>query len=357
MKIGKLHLKSAVQSHSRFDLSCHHLTTMDFGQIVPIFVQHEIVPGDSFNIKNNVFARLAPLAVPTYGNCYFKTASFFVPYHQVAYDMEAFLAGDEYFNGKLANNRSVPYCVLLGTLLNLPKMARPETIVPSDLSSIDSKYVYIDDGSDISDLSVVYNDGSVSRFYRYRFTTLGRYYVKVLASLGYLFPTFVVGESAGSEVYTPCNLLPLLSYYKAYNDWMSQSAIYNNSRMTNILQKIRYSWDTYGNVYSDLVSDLSHLFEDTYLLYESNYFTSAWASPNEIIPNGGYNRNSLSPNRGLDVTDSALDDNKQLTTNAVTTANLSQNSIITSVPDMDQQQQKHPSASLFHYLQNASHLS
>ena len=55
---------------------------MEIGEIMPI-LHEELIPGDSFNIGESVFARLAPLAVPTYGSFYFKTASMFVPYYQL----------------------------------------------------------------------------------------------------------------------------------------------------------------------------------------------------------------------------------------------------------------------------------
>ena len=80
-----LKVKSAVKTRNKFDLSRTHLTTMDFGQIIPLFCE-ETVPGDKFNVSADFFARLAPLVKPTYGKFLFKTVSAFVPYHQIAYD-------------------------------------------------------------------------------------------------------------------------------------------------------------------------------------------------------------------------------------------------------------------------------
>lgn len=87
-----LHVKSAVKSRNKFDLSRSHLTTMDFGEIVPLFVE-ETIPGDEITVNGNYFSRMAPLVRPTYGKFQFKTMSAFVPLHQIAEDAEAWLAG------------------------------------------------------------------------------------------------------------------------------------------------------------------------------------------------------------------------------------------------------------------------
>ena len=76
-----LKVKSAVKSRNKFDLSRTHLTTMDFGEIVPLLVE-ETVPGDQISVDATYFSRLAPLVKPTYGKFSFKTVSAYVPYHQ-----------------------------------------------------------------------------------------------------------------------------------------------------------------------------------------------------------------------------------------------------------------------------------
>lgn len=49
-----LHVKSAVRSRNKFDLSRSHLTTMNFGEIVPLFVE-ETIPGDDIKVKSDFF--------------------------------------------------------------------------------------------------------------------------------------------------------------------------------------------------------------------------------------------------------------------------------------------------------------
>ena len=102
----KLNVKSAVKSRNKFDLSRTHLTTMDFGQIVPLFCE-ETVPGDKFNVNATYFSRMAPLVKPTYGKFYFKTMESFVPYYQVCDGIDAWFAGDSTFEGESTQSRYI----------------------------------------------------------------------------------------------------------------------------------------------------------------------------------------------------------------------------------------------------------
>ena len=88
----RLHTKSAVKSHNKFNLDGTHLTTMDFGQIVPLYSK-ELIAGDKFSVQANFFSRMAPLVRPTYGKFSFKVMNVFVPFHQVAYDYDAWVDG------------------------------------------------------------------------------------------------------------------------------------------------------------------------------------------------------------------------------------------------------------------------
>lgn len=82
-----LHVKSAVRSRNKFDLSRTHLTTMNFGEIVPLMCE-ETIPGDDIKVNASYFSRMAPLVKPTYGKFSFKTMTAFVPYHQIAEDFD-----------------------------------------------------------------------------------------------------------------------------------------------------------------------------------------------------------------------------------------------------------------------------
>ena len=49
----RLHVKSAVKSHNKFNLDQSHLTTLSFGQIVPLY-NKELVAGDKFSVNQLV---------------------------------------------------------------------------------------------------------------------------------------------------------------------------------------------------------------------------------------------------------------------------------------------------------------
>ena len=75
---------------SSFDRSSALKTTFDADYLVPIFVD-DVVPGDTFNMNANFFARLAsPTVLPLMDNLYLDTFFFFVPYRLVWDNWEKF---------------------------------------------------------------------------------------------------------------------------------------------------------------------------------------------------------------------------------------------------------------------------
>lgn len=63
---------------SRFNRSHGHKTTFDAGWLVPIFLD-EVLPGDTFNLRMQGFARLATPIDPIMDNMFMETFFFFVP--------------------------------------------------------------------------------------------------------------------------------------------------------------------------------------------------------------------------------------------------------------------------------------
>jgi hypothetical protein len=63
---------------SSFNRSHGHKTTFDAGYLVPFFVD-EVLPGDTFNCRATLFARLATPIVPFMDNMFMDTFFFFVP--------------------------------------------------------------------------------------------------------------------------------------------------------------------------------------------------------------------------------------------------------------------------------------
>ena len=63
---------------SQFDRSHGLKTTFDASDLVPIFVD-EVIPGDTFNLKMNGFARMATPLYPVMDNIFMETFFFAVP--------------------------------------------------------------------------------------------------------------------------------------------------------------------------------------------------------------------------------------------------------------------------------------
>ena len=63
---------------SSFSRQFTHKTTFDAGYLVPIYVD-EVLPGDTFNLKSTLFARMATPLYPTMDNLHLDTFFFFVP--------------------------------------------------------------------------------------------------------------------------------------------------------------------------------------------------------------------------------------------------------------------------------------
>lgn len=260
-----LKVKSAVKNHNKFDLSRTHLTTMNFGEIVPLMVE-ETVPGDKFNVGAEYFSRMAPMVVPTYGKFDFRTVAAFVPYHQVAADSDAWFAGKKVWEGATPVQRYFTFKTLVDFYYQCSETA----------TSANTDYTYIGSNG--------------SRAYR-KWTTKGKYFVKILNSLGYAVPQGVDLSSNSTWSSTigvqKLSALPLLAFFKLYNDYMSQSQRFNTSQLSSILQNIKYnkSFSNYSTTGEISMSVIQNMFNNLFLNYDNDYFTSAWQTPNNPISN------------------------------------------------------------------------
>ena len=82
MKSSMQHVFSRIPAtdipRSSFNRTHGYKTTMDAGKLVPFFVD-EVLPGDTFNLRATLFARMATPTVPVMDNAYMDTFFFFVP--------------------------------------------------------------------------------------------------------------------------------------------------------------------------------------------------------------------------------------------------------------------------------------
>ena len=73
---------SADIQRSTFDRSHGHKTTFNAGELVPVYVD-EALPGDTFNMNANAFARLNTPINPIMDNMYLDIHFFAVPIRQI----------------------------------------------------------------------------------------------------------------------------------------------------------------------------------------------------------------------------------------------------------------------------------
>ena len=98
MKSVMSHLFSQIPraniQRSIFDRSSGFKTTFNSGYLVPIFCD-EVLPGDTFNLRASLFARLATPAVPFMDNLFLETFWFFVPNRLVWQNWQKFCGEQE----------------------------------------------------------------------------------------------------------------------------------------------------------------------------------------------------------------------------------------------------------------------
>ena len=80
---------------SSFDRSHGYKTTFDADYLIPVLVD-DIIPGDTFNVNMNFFARLtSPTVLPVMDNMYLESFFFFVPYRLVWQNWAKFCGAQE----------------------------------------------------------------------------------------------------------------------------------------------------------------------------------------------------------------------------------------------------------------------
>lgn len=254
-----LSIKPAASKLNKFDLSYSHLTTCDFGQCLPI-LSRPLIPRDNFDVSTSLFSRNLPLDFPLYGRAFFRLHSFFVPFHTLADDFEAWVSGQNQLSNALAVTRKIRLATLFSALSS------------SKFSTAGTSSSY----------DFAWAKSSTDLLAYYKFTPLGRYIYKVLTQLGYAIPKTAPNYSLTNSVVF--NAFPLLAYVKAYNDWLSNSVFYSSSITSKALADIKSlkidSLTPYiasdGNLtYSfitNCLSEISALFDDDFL-------TTAWNSP------------------------------------------------------------------------------
>lgn len=119
---------------SVFDLSYEKKLTCDMGQLIPVMCD-EVVPGDMFEIANQMIIRMMPLVAPMMHEVNAYVHYFFVPYRLLWSDWENFITGGVDGNNASVLPRWSPGNTAIGSLwdyLGFPVAVSPTGALPID---------------------------------------------------------------------------------------------------------------------------------------------------------------------------------------------------------------------------------
>lgn len=252
----------AVNSRSQIDLSCQHVTTADWMQF-NVVKSLEVVPEANYNIRHELFSRLEPMPVPTFGRAEIRNKVFFVPYRTVWSPWNDFIndVPHTFEDSSVAIPQSVPFTYMYVLVQAL----------------LDEKYSRLVGSSESHDFTYYNQSGTPLN---YKFTTLGRQVYKMLISLGYK----IVFDARANLV---VSLMPIYCTARIYVDWFYTSQYANDADsawLISILQQNVNHEDlgTASLAYSDLIRIFSII---SYVFYDIDKFTSVWDNPDG--PNTG----------------------------------------------------------------------
>lgn len=256
---SKFNVSVANKHRSNITFNHQHTTTENFGQLsVPYYL--ELCPSDTVHVTPSSFARVAPLAVPTYANVNHTLRAFFVPYRVLWESFNDFITHSPIYSehGTLVSPDSVPYTT---------EATLAETVA----------YYALKGSNNFSDSDFVFNGLG------YKHSAKSKFVLKILYSLGYNINFKTKSDRILSA-------LPLYAYFKIVSDYYTPSFLATSSSIKASLERMRLSKDTYTPQVADLVS----LFDSLVAFYPSDYFTSAWESPTSVVsdmPNANVNIN------------------------------------------------------------------
>ena len=267
--LDKTQVNTAITDNTKLDLGHQHITTADFMQL-NVDMIHEMVPGEKIDIKMESFARLNPLPVPTFGRARMVNRAFAVPFRTIFRGWNDYItdnvhiASDGVFQGgKLLS--TVPYVTmesLVAAFTNNAGSAPTDSALSYLVSAPGAAYDFVFGAN---------ND-------HYCYTIAGRQAIKLLESLGYKVDYSV--EASSDARNTTFSALPLLALAKIYVDWYYPTQYAS----TTVYDRV-YSWCNYdlsqGPLELDSAAVATILQFCSYVNFDSDYFVSAWDTPNQ----------------------------------------------------------------------------
>lgn len=84
----------AEMPRSTLNRSSNYKTTFDSGKLIPIYLDQDILPGDTVHINASIFARMATPIYPLMDQLFIDTFWFFIP-NRLVWDKWQFFMGEE----------------------------------------------------------------------------------------------------------------------------------------------------------------------------------------------------------------------------------------------------------------------
>lgn len=257
--LSQTRVAQAMQSRSKLDVSSTHVTTGSWFRPQVVYYRH-MIGKEHLKGSAAITARVAPMAVPTYGRARINLRHFFVPYRVIFPNWNEFIVDTIASSQNRSSLVAVPPIVKNNILL---------TCLIGDGYAVDGT----EDNHDI-----IYSSDGVASSYA-SFTDKGRWTYSLLRSLGY-------GVNFNGTDNTSYNALGLLAYAKVFFDWYSNSAYMDSNTYLKLDQLFHYNDPQTGLSLSS--NDCALLFDFAYrVCYDSanDYITSAWDNP--VSPNSG----------------------------------------------------------------------
>lgn len=281
---NRVSVPTAMTDRTELNLSCQHITSGNFMDFM-VAKRMRLVPTQSVDISHNLFARLDPLEVPTYGDSDVRTRAFFVPYRTIMPAWNDFIE-DTVHNYPYNGDSEVPYSSLVPYVHRIKNSELVKAILHQD--GTERETAYVTENLDTADIVLINAEGTSIGF---NLTSFGSRCLKLLYSLGYALDF----NLTNAEIYH--NALPLLSLGKVYYDWYYQNQ-YISDEFGMELERL-FNYDNYEVSFETYFNESRILFlfyVITKVNYDSDYFVSAWDNP--VAPTSG----SFSPVSVIDIT-------------------------------------------------------
>ena len=267
--IDNLKVNTAITDNTKLDLGHTHITTCNFMQLNPVLCK-EMVPGERVDVNMQTFARLQPLAVPTFGRANIKERSFFVPMRTIFRGWNDFITDTPHVYSGAKDDAQVNY----PTVPTVSNYILASFFLATNVYLVGTNYVVATDvtssqgtaNPDPYDIKGYY--AGATKYMR--LTAEGKQCLKVLESLGYT----IVFDERNEDVYSA---LPLLALAKIYCDWYFPGQYVNTGVYTAIMGLLNYDGQ---NALTLSLGDVQNILGwVTYVNFDSDYFVNAWDSP------------------------------------------------------------------------------